>query len=162
MMRAQGGAWSPVRWIVVSVLAASLAWNASALIRLTSSEGDVPAIPLVMQVPNAVASRPLDDPRVFSAAAARAPFDAPLAAAQVTAADVTPVAQPHLSGTVVQDVGSFVVLELTDGSIRVVRIGESAAGLTLRTVAPGVATFEDATGHRLVLRSAPTQTATRP
>jgi hypothetical protein len=156
--------WPLARRIATLVMILALAWDAAALVRLFRSDAEPPSSPVVTPVVPSVARRALDDPQRFTLAASRAPFgistDVTPSAAPTSFA--LPVSQPKLTGTVVQGTSGFVVIELTDGTMRLVRLGERAAGLTLRAVAPGLATFTDSTGHRIVLHSSTTETATRP
>ncbi len=156
--------WSVSRRIVTIVFIAAIAWDVAALVRLFGRDDEVRVMPLVMPQLQSAARAPLDDPTIFMQASARSPFGdgAPAATALSNPIAVLPIDQPRLTGTVVQANSSFVVMELTDGSIRLVRLGEHAAGLTLRSVAPNTGTFTDSTGRRIVLHSAPTETATRP
>lgn len=156
--------WPLTRRVATMVLILALAWDAAALVRLARSDAEPLPAPGAMPAVPSVARRPIDDPQRFSLAASRAPFGADIAPAllAVPPSFSLPVNQPRLTGTVVQGASGFVIIELTDGSMRLIRLGERAAGLTLRTVVPGMATFTDSTGHRIVLHSSTTETATRP
>ncbi|MEP6999049.1 MAG: hypothetical protein ABI969_01130 [bacterium] len=156
--------WSVARRIATVAFAAVVAWDAVALVRRMRAVEISRITPLVMPEIATVTRPPFDDSGIFGLASARNPFDGgtapivPLGNPLVT----LPVDRPRLTGTVVQGARSFVVIELVDGAMRIVRLGESASGLTLRSVEPGAGTFIDATGRRIVLHLAPTETATRP
>ena len=76
-----------------------------------------------------------------------------LVAPDGTSAPAAP-ARPRLVGTVVQGRdGGFVIVELPDARMQVVRIGEQAAGLRLRSVSAGEAVFDDQHGTRVSLRT---------
>lgn len=109
------------------------------------------------------------DAELIHTAANRTPFDiAEPTPATISsgalARQVAPPApvRPRLVGTVVQPQGGFVVLELPDMRMHVVRIGEQAAGLRLRTVTAGEAVFDDSHGARVSLRTSPTGAESRP
>lgn len=98
---------------------------------------------------------------MISQAARRSPFGPEAAVSSV--ADIAQTSaptpdgelRPRLLGTAVSAGGAgFVVVELTGGQIQTVRVGERIGELRLRAVAAGVATFEDAGGSRVTLRSA--------
>jgi hypothetical protein len=165
MMRTSWRDWSLMRRVVVVVLTAAVVWDLLALVRLWRDDDDPTVTPARMPSLANVTRRPIDDPQLFSRAVARAPFNSGSSAPPAVQAFVPaplPVDRPRLTGTVVQGQESFVIVELTDGTMRLVRVGEHASGLTLRTVSPGTATFTDSTGRRIVLRSAQLEVGSRP
>ena len=155
--------WPPARRIAAAALAVVLAWDVLALVRLGRDDEDVLSAPFVLPSPPNLTRRPLQDPRAFNQAAQRSPFGGlattPPAEAQVAQAAL--VQHPRLTGTVVRDTDSFVVVEL-DGSVHLLHVGERVAGLTLRSVRPGAAAFDDSRGHRLTLHTEPPATGTKP
>lgn len=70
--------------------------------------------------------------------------------------------RPRLVGTVVEERGGFVIVEMPDARMQVVRVGERAGDLRLTGVKPGEASFEDAHGARVTLRSTYQGTESRP
>ncbi len=70
--------------------------------------------------------------------------------------------RPRLLGTVLEASGSFVVVELPEGQIQVVHIGERAGPLRLIAVSAGAATFSDPDGARVTLRSVAPESQPRP
>jgi hypothetical protein len=71
-----------------------------------------------------------------------------------TAPLVAPSAvQPRLIGTVVQGQGGFVMVEMPDARMQLVRIGEKVGDLRLRSVSTGEAVFDDPQGARVSLRT---------
>lgn len=122
------------------------------------------APPVVIPTAPRIAIITPTDADLIRVAAEKAPFDItrPMPAPTASAlAPTPPVAvvpvRPRLVGTVTQGQGGFVILELADARIQVVRIGEVAAGLRLRAVTAGEAVFDDLHGIRVSLRTAETR-----
>ncbi len=148
--------WPASRRVAATALVAALAWDVFVLVR------PLPDAALVSSVaPNAVPvirRRAFDDPLLVSAAASRSPFGgsavvAPPATFTGQSWSAPAPAAPRLVGTVVQEGGGFVMIELPDTGLRLVRIGGRAGGLTLVSVGQGTAVFQDSAGHRVPLRS---------
>ncbi|MGQ0813171.1 MAG: hypothetical protein ACT4O1_01745 [Gemmatimonadota bacterium] len=131
--------------IAVSLLVAATvsAWQLEPLPRPV-----VPALPKIPKMqPRQIATEPLDGPAD--------PFRTPVAAAQPEIEPVLPIAPPdpiRLAGTAALPNGGVAVVESSAGS-RVLRVGESWAGLRLHQVLAGEAVFVDATtGEAVTLR----------
>lgn len=143
-------------------LVVALALDVVALARHRTMRDTGAVTPLVIRpVPRIVIHLP-GDAGLIHAAANRAPFAlAPPAGAPVTAVAmgppivVAPVPRhPKLVGTVVEgNGGGFVIVELPDARMQVVRIGERAGELRLRSISAGEAVFDDPTGRRVSLRT---------
>ena len=157
--------WRLSRWAAVIVLGGALIWDLASVVRLLRPASLARSTPLSLPGVSPIARQPLDDARLYSLAGSHSPFgEGPSVAAQPipVITPQLPVDQPKLTGTVVNGDSSFVVIELTDGSMRLVHRGERAAGYTLRAVSPGVATFTDSTGRRIVLHASTSETAIKP
>jgi hypothetical protein len=122
--------------------------------------------PLVIAPVTRIAVRPIDDAELIRQAANRAPFGATSSTVQMLASNailqqstaVPPAVRPRLLGTVVEGGehgGGFVVVELPDARVQLVRIGERAGDLRLRSVAAGEAVFDDPHDGRITLRTSP-------
>jgi hypothetical protein len=163
-MKAVALAQWPRRTQVAAVaLAASLLLDVGLVFRLLRPNNDEVAFePLLMRAVPHVAARSSNDAQLIREAENRAPFGG-TAPVSVTASVVpqAPV-QPRLVGTVVAGPAGFVVVEMPDARLQVVRIGERAGDLRLLSVTAGVAVFQDAAGARVTLRSAPVGAETRP
>ncbi len=160
--------WPVSTRAAAALLAAALVLDLGTLVhaqRLRSSQ-PVPLPLIQMAQPILIQTRA--DVEAVHVAASRTPFDlmAPAPAMVATNAPIqTPPAQsaaPRLIGTVVQPQGSFVVLELPDARMQVVRIGERAADLRLRSVTVGAAVFDDPHGNRVSLRTPQPGAESRP
>lgn len=126
--------------------------------------------PLVLRTAPAIAVRAPDDAELVRQASNRTPFDAGGTRAP-EALTMTPVPQqspapqptrPRLVGTVVEGRGGFVIVEMPDTHLQVVRVGERAGDLRLRSLTAGEAVFEDRVGTRVTLRSPVPGTEPRP
>ena len=126
--------------------------------------------PLVLRTAPPIAVRTPDDAELVRQASNRTPFDvvgtrAPDALALTAVPQQAPAPQPswpRLVGTVVEGHGGFVIVEMPDTHLQVVRVGERAGDLRLRSLAAGEAVFEDRAGTRLTLRSPVPGTEPRP
>lgn len=152
--------WTIALRVAAACAALALVIDLALLVRAQRSHVDAPIVPLRIAPPSSIVQRVPDAEGLIQSARAREPFD-PLGAPQ-TFADASVVipqaapvaeAQPKLIGTVVGGAESFVVMALTDGSIKVVRIGERAGDLRLRSVLAGGAHFDNIHGGRVTLRA---------
>ena len=150
--------WPLSTRIAAVALAAVLVFDLIVLLRGHRVD-DAP--PLAIASVTRIIVRPAGDAEVVRQAASRAPFGATsptmdmLASAAILQQSTTaqPV-RPRLLGTVVQGHdGGFVVVELPDARVQLVRIGERAGDLRLRSVAAGEAVFDQAGGERVTLRT---------
>jgi hypothetical protein len=155
--------WPRRTQVAAVALAASLlldVWLVFRLLRPSNHEIAVEPL-LIRNVPHVAAKRS-SDVQLIQEAENRAPFGG-------TAPDSMPPSvveqapvQPRLVGTVVAGRAGFVVVEMPDARLQVVRIGDRAGDLRLRSVTVGVAVFEDPAGARVTLRSPPAGAETRP
>lgn len=153
--------WPRSLQIVCVAFAASLALDAALALRLMRAlNNDITVEPLVLRNAPRIVALPTQDVEMLRQAENRTPFDAGEAPAPLLSGPLTPVPpppetrQPRLVGTVVEGRGGFVVVEMPDAHMQVVRIGEQAGELRLRAVSAGEASFEDGKGARITLRSA--------
>ncbi|MDQ2668440.1 MAG: hypothetical protein M3Z05_20970 [Gemmatimonadota bacterium] len=154
--------WPRSLQIVSVAFAASLALDAALALRLMRpGNNDVTLEPLVLRDAPRIVVLPTQDAETLRQAENRTPFDAGGAPPPLLSGPLTPTTppqpvsrQPRLVGTVVEGHGGFVVVEMPDAHMQVVRIGEQAGELRLRAVSAGEASFEDAKGARITLRSA--------
>jgi len=162
MMRLDRVAWTPALRAALAVATIALVGDLALLVREMRSERAEPVAPLRIADVTTIARRAADPPGLIQSARAREPFE-PLGGMPTTVASagsvvpqamaVQPV-QPRLIGTVVGGTESFVVMAMPDASIKVVRVGERAGGLKLRSVSAGGAVFDDIiNGGRVTLRS---------
>lgn len=157
---ASGIEWTPALRIAAGCVALALAGDLALLVRAARDRAELPVVPLRLASAPPIVPRVADAGDPIESAGAREPF-APLAGAATlaTAATVIPQASPMQSaaptlvGTVTGGASSFVVMALPDASIKVVRIGERAGDLTLRSVSAGSAVFSDINGERVTLRA---------
>ncbi len=160
--------WSVGTWIAALALAVAVGLDVVVLIP-ASARSNAPA--LVLPSPTAIPVRSIDGADMVRDAANQAPFGASMASlpqfaqSGILSLAPTPVpaVRPRLLGTVVERDGGFVVLEMPDARVQVVRIGERAGEMRLRSVAAGEAIFDDARDGRITLRtSQPGRPDTRP
>ena len=162
--------WPMSTRIAALCLGATLVLDAAAVLHARDVRTATAVRPLVIPAaPRIVIITPTDADLVYVAANST-PFDATPPAPATVAVGVlpqqlTPAAQalPRLIGTVVESQGGgFVILELSDARMQVVRIGERAGGLRLRSVTAGEAVFDDLRGTRVSLRTPSPGAETRP
>jgi hypothetical protein len=161
-MRLDRVAWTPALRAAAGVAAIALVGDLALLVRAARSEREAIVVPLHIADVAMITRRAADAPGLIQSARAREPFE-PLGGTPTTVASAgsvvpqamaMPTAQPRLIGTVVGGAESFVVMAMPDASIKVVRVGERAGGLKLRTVSAGGAVFDDIiNGGRVTLRS---------
>jgi hypothetical protein len=155
-------AWTPALRVAAAVAAIALVGDLALLVRAARSEHEQPVVPLRIADVAPIARR-VDDPQgLIQSARTREPFE-PLGGTPTTVASAgsvvpqamaVPMAQPRLIGPVVGGAQSFVVMAMPDASIKVVRVGERAGELKLRSVSAGGAVFDDIiNGGRVTLRS---------
>ncbi|MEP6622279.1 MAG: hypothetical protein ABJE47_23350 [bacterium] len=161
--------WPTSARIAGAGLFVALVFDAVVLVQSRSLQNVEIVAPLTIGAAPGIVVIPAADAELVQMGASRTPFDltAPTPAVNpLTALASQPVPQPpprpRLVGTVVQAQGGFVVLELPDLRMQVVRIGERAAGLRLRSVAAGEAVFDDLRGNRVSLRTSPPGAESRP
>lgn len=141
-------------------LLAALALDVAAIVHARQLRRVNAEAPLVLPSTPRIAIVTPTDAELIRVAVNKSPFDvtppAPASAPAAVARQSAPVMPtlPRLIGTVVQSNGGFVVLELPDQRMQVVRIGEQAAGFRLRSVTAGEAVFDDPRGVRVSLRTA--------
>ena len=152
--------------IAAVALAAVLVFDLAVLLRARHVDE---APPLTIASVTHIIVRPAGDVELVRQAANRAPFGATsptvdmLASAAILQQSTVLPARPRLLGTVVEGHdGGFVVVELPDARVQLVRIGERAGDLRLRSVAAGEAVFDQAGGERVTLRTSPSGSAGRP
>ena len=128
--------WSANAQIAGIVLVAALVLDLVAVVRVRGLRGDEPVVPLAIRVAPKIVIHVPDDVELIHAAANRGPFDldtpetAVVPFNAVVQQSVPVPARPRLVGTVVEaHGGGFVVVELPDGRMQVVRIGERAGEL---------------------------------
>lgn len=133
------------------------------LMLLVRTRADTPASPLVMAPVPRITVYSVDHAEIVRAAASRAPFggtpvvDMLAANTILQQSTVVPTPdRPRLLGTVVEGRGGgFVVVELAGARVQLVRIGEKAGDLRLRSVGTGEAVFDDPRDGRITLRTSP-------
>ncbi len=153
--------WPNGTRVAALCLAVALVADFFEIARMQRLHGAAPAASLQIGHAARIVRRAPDDAELAREAANRAPFDAAPTPTSIVAAGVmlqasvpAPPVRPRLVGTVVQEVGGgFVVLELPNATIQLVRIGERAGELRLRSVAAGEAVFDDLHGGRVSLRT---------
>jgi hypothetical protein len=162
MMRLDRIARTPALRAAVVVAALALVSDLALLVRAVRAPREEVVVPLRLAEVTPIARRAADPQGLIQSARAREPFE-PLGGTPTTVASAgsvvpqamaVPTAQPRLIGTVVGGAESFVVMAMPDASIKVVRVGERAGGLKLRSVSAGGAVFDDIiNGGRVTLRS---------
>ena len=152
--------WPVGRRVAVVALAAALVLDLVALANMRSTSDTSTVAPLVMEHAPRIVPRVRDEGEIVREAALRSPFDAvaPVAPLQMASTVVQqsapPPVRPRLVGTVVEaQGGGFVVVEMPDARMQLVRIGERAGDLRLRSVAANEAVFYDAQGGKVALRT---------
>jgi hypothetical protein len=152
--------WPVGRRIAVLALIAALGLDLVTLAGMRSTSDNSVVTPLVMEHAPRIITRVRDEGEIVREAALRSPFDAvaPVAPLQLASTVVQqsapPPIRPRLVGTVVEaQGGGFVVVEMPDARMQLVRIGERAGDLRLRSVAANEAVFVDALGGRVALRT---------
>ena len=162
--------WPASAQVALGLLAAAIALDLVVLVRMRSrGDGDRIA-PLAIRTAPRIIIRTPNDAEIVREAASRSPFDmeAPMPAVVPLSAVVqqslaAPIARPRLVGTVVQGRdGGFVIIELPDGRMQLIRMGERAGELRLRSVGAGEAVFDDARGNRVSLRTPRPGSESRP
>lgn len=160
--------WPPGRRLAALALMLALGLDLATLVRLRHLGDELTAPPLQLPAVPEVGRRAPVDAALLIEAAGRAPFGGSpaISMAAMEAPPVQPVAPSaglRLMGTVVEGDGrGFVVVELPDARMQLVRIGERAGTLRLRSVTAGAAVFEDARGDRISLRSPQAGSGSRP
>ena len=162
--------WPLRAQIALAFLIGAIALDLSALGRLRTLRDDDKVIPLTLRtVPRIVIQAP-NDAEVVREALTRSPFDMETPAstfvpfnAVVQQSLTVPIVRPRLVGTVLEgNDGGFVMVELPDGRMQLIRIGERAGELRLRSVRAGEAVFDDARGNRVSLRTPRPGSESRP
>jgi len=152
--------WSVGRRVTVVALGAALVLDLVTLAGMPSTSDNSSVVPLVMEHAPRIVPRVRDEGEIVREAALRSPFDAvapvtPLQlASTVMQQSAPPPVRPRLVGTVVEaQGGGFVVVEMPDARMQLVRVGERAGDLRLRSVAANEAVFNDAQGGKVALRT---------
>ena len=154
--------WPLGTQVAAGCLLAGLALDLTAIARVRHmADTGEPSSHTTSMAPRIIIHTPDDEARVRTAAG-KSPFDMEppvtnvvqgLVAARPVDVDV---ARPQLVGTVLQGRDSgFVIVDLPDAGMKVVRIGEMAGSLRLRSVAVGAAQFDDARGVHVVRDRSP-------
>ena len=152
--------WPMRTRIAAGLLVAALVFDVALLAR-TSNTTDVP--PLVLPPVPRITVHSIDDAAIVRSAAARSPFGGTPAMEMLAANTIlqqstpAPVPErPRLLGTVVEGRGGgFVVVELPGARVQLVRVGEKAGDLRLRSVGTGEAVFDDPRDARITLKTSP-------
>ncbi|MEO8560966.1 MAG: hypothetical protein ABI601_02760 [bacterium] len=151
---------TPALRIAAGCAALALLADVGLLVRATRSPDEQTILPLRIAAVTPIVPRKAEAEALIDSARASEPFE-PLGATQTLASASTvipqatpmPAVQPRLIGTVVAGAESFVMMAMTDGTMKVVRVGERAGELRLRSVSAGGAVFDDSHGDRVTLRS---------
>ena len=158
--------WPRRTQLAAALLLAALLLDAALVFRLIMPRTDAIAFdPLIIRSAPRIGVRAPGNAELVRQAANRAPFGGtamPSVAAASVVLQAPPVRLPRLVGTVVEGRGGFVVVEMPDARMQVVRVGERAGDLRLRSITTGQAEFEDGKGARITLRSPAAGTETRP
>jgi hypothetical protein len=150
---------TPALRVAAACVAIVLLADLALLARMARTPAESAVVPLRLAPAPAIVRPPSHVPPSVDSAAASDPFEAlgapqQLASAEIVPQAAAPTAQPRLVGTVVRDAESFVVMAMPEGTIKVVRVGERAGDLRLRSVSAGSAVFDDITkGERVTLRA---------
>ena len=160
MRRADWRDWPTGTRIAALVLAGGLFLDLAALVRLRHVRDDAAVLPLQMAHAPRIMVRVRDAAQLVREAALRTPFDAAPPPARMEMANAIvqqsspALVRPRLVGTVIEgQSGGFVIVEMPDAHMQLVRIGERAGELRLRSVAAGEAVFDDLLGGRITLRT---------
>ncbi|MDB4881514.1 MAG: hypothetical protein JWL95_280 [Gemmatimonadetes bacterium] len=157
------GQWPRRTQLAAVALAASLLLDVRLVFRLLRpGDQEIAFEPLRMRYVPHVAARRSSDAQLIQEAENRAPFGGTAPVSVPASVVPQPPVQPRLVGTVVGGRAGFVVVELPDTRLQVVRIGDRAGNLRLRSVAAGAAVFQDTAGARVTLRSPPVGADVRP
>ena len=162
--------WPMSAQIALALLIVAIMLDLAALVRLRSPGGDTPVIPLAIRAAPRIVIHTPDDAEIVREAASRSPFDMASSSSTfvpfntvVQQSVVAPPVRPRLVGTVVEGgAGGFIVMELSDGRMQLLRIGERVGELRLRSVGAGEAVFDDARGNRVSLRTPRPGSESRP
>ena len=160
--------WSVGARIAGASLLMALALDVIALARLGTLRDEIDVAPLVLRPVPRIATHAPNDADIIRAAVNRAPFGAETEASfipptVVQQSEFAAPPRPRLVGTVIEGRdGGFVIVELPDARMQLVRIGERAGGLRLRSVSAGEAVFDDAHGGRVSLRTPSPGSESRP
>lgn len=152
--------WPTALRVAVALLLGALLFDALLLLRAPRT-ADVP--PLVLAPVPRIAVQFVDDAEILRNAASRAPFGGTPATDMLAASTILqqstvapPPERPRLLGTVVEGRGGgFVVVEMPGARVQLVRIGEKAGDLRLRSVSTGEAVFDDPRDARITLKTSP-------
>jgi hypothetical protein len=152
---------TPALRVAAACAALALCVDLVLLARLALAPAVAAAVPLRLDTPSAIVRMPPQASPALDSALQRDPFEPLGAPQQIASAEVVPqaaapAAQPRLVGTVVRGAESFVVMAMPDGPIKVVRVGERAGDLRLRSVSAGSAVFDDINGGERITLRAPT------
>jgi hypothetical protein len=160
MIRVRRMTLTPALRVAAACAAIALITDAALLVRAVRPWREPVVVPLRIVAATPIVSRKADSRALLDSAQSSEAFE-PLGGAQTLASSGTvipqaapmPAAQPRLIGTVVDGARSFVMMALTDGTMKVVRVGERAGDLKLRAVSAGGAVFDDIHGDRVTLKS---------
>lgn len=154
--------WTPALRVAAAVASLALVADVALLVRAARSSRPEPIVPLRLVVATPIVPRVPDAEELIQSARESQPFE-PLGGSRTTLAGAgsvvpqavePPAVQPRLIGTVVGGAGSFVMVTMPDGGIKLVRVGERAGDLKLRSVSAGGAVFDDIIhGGRVTLRA---------
>lgn len=152
--------WSQGMRAAVFALAAAIVFDI-ALLSHRPSVTEVP--PLVLAPVPQITVHTVDAAEIVRLAGARSPFGGTPATDLLAAStflqqstEALSSERPRLLGTVVEGRGGgFVVVEMPDARVQLVRIGEKAGDLRLRSVSTGEAVFDDPRAARIILKTSP-------
>lgn len=160
MRRADWRDWPPGTRIAAICLAGALLLDLAGLARMRHVRDNSAILRLQIEPAPRITVRVRDEAQLVREASLRTPFDAVPGRAQMEVANAIaqqnspPPVRPRLVGTVIEGQnGGFVVVEMPDARMQLVRIGEQAGELRLRSVAAGEAVFDDLLGGRITLRT---------
>ena len=152
--------WPTGPRIAAACLAGVLLLDMAGLVRLRQVRKVAADEPLRLEPAPAIVIRARSESEIVREAALRTPFDAAAApqdrpmANAIVQQGAPPPARPRLVGTVVEGLnGGFVVVEMPDARMQLVRVGERMGELKLRSVTAGEAVFDDPHGGRVLLRT---------
>jgi hypothetical protein len=151
--------WPSGLRVSLACLALALALDVASFTRSRASSATNAIAPLRIDEVPRIALTPPTDMELVRQAEMRTPFDlAPPPAPLVLSGAAAPLlaqasVRPRLVGTVVQGQGGFVMVEMPDTRMQLVRIGEKVGDLRLRSVSTGEAAFDDPQGARVSLRT---------
>ena len=160
-MRPMPWAYWPMGPRITAVcLAGALLLDLAGLMRLRQVREVAADAPLRLEPAPAIVIRARSESEIVREAALRTPFDAGAAPTDMPMANAIlpqgtqPPVRPRLVGTVVEGLnGGFVVVEMPDARMQLVRVGERMGELKLRSVTAGEAVFDDPHGGRVLLRT---------